>query len=69
MTRKDFETIAHVLNANVATLELVQDFADALAETNVNFDRTRFIEASTVRLVDQAFWNANRIDRIRKGVK
>lgn len=69
MTNQDFEAIAHTLNMNLAPIELVEDMANTLEETNVNFKRTQFIAASTIKLVDIAFWNANRIDRLRKGVK
>ena len=50
MTRKDFEAIAHTLNANTAPLELVLDFADMLEESNPRFDRARFVEAATKKL-------------------
>lgn len=57
MTRKDFELIAKVLresksinaaawSASVRAV-LAVEFADALAETNPAFDRSRFIEAAT----------------------
>jgi hypothetical protein len=52
MSKKDFEAIAHVLNANVANLAIVLDFADMLEESNPRFDRARFIDASTVKLLD-----------------
>lgn len=48
MTRKDFESIAHCLNANHAPLALVFDFADMLEEDNPRFDRARFVKASTL---------------------
>lgn len=50
MTKRDFEAIAHTLNANVAPLALVSDFADMCEETNPRFDRQRFIIASTANL-------------------
>lgn len=50
MTRKDFEAIAHTLDANEAPLSLVSDFADMCAETNANFDRRRFVFAATDNL-------------------
>jgi hypothetical protein len=50
MTRRDFEAIAHVLDANVSPLSLVSDFADLLEEENPRFDRKRFVQASTNRL-------------------
>jgi hypothetical protein len=34
MTRKDFEAIAHILDANVADIGIVLDFTDLLEETN-----------------------------------
>lgn len=48
MTRKHFIAIAKVLNDNRASLDLVEDMARELAKTNPNFDRGRFISASTV---------------------
>lgn len=50
MTKKDFEAIAHTLNANVTPLTLVSDFADMCEESNPNFNRQRFIVASTLNL-------------------
>lgn len=47
MTRKHFEAIAHVLNANMAPHELVEDFADMLEQENPRFDRYRFVDASS----------------------
>lgn len=47
MTKKDFEAIAHTLDANHAPLTLVQDFADMLKEDNPRFDRDTFIRAAT----------------------
>jgi hypothetical protein len=49
MTRKDFQLIADVI-ANVEFRDgglstLVDDFANALAQTNAAFDRKRFIAA------------------------
>jgi hypothetical protein len=52
MTRKDFEAIAHILDANVADIGIVLDFTDLLEETNPRFDRARFIDASTIKLRD-----------------
>jgi len=53
MTKKDFIAIAHTLDANLAPLSLVQDFADMLAETNPRFDKRLFVAASTIRLEKQ----------------
>jgi hypothetical protein len=52
MTHKHFEAIAETLNANVAPLALVLDFADMCEETNPLFDRARFITAATINLLD-----------------
>lgn len=51
MSKKDFEAIAHILNVNMAPLELVQDFADQFAEDNPRFNRALFIRVATVRLM------------------
>lgn len=61
MTKKDFIAIAKVLDANVAPLELVQDFADMLVETNERFDRTLFIRASTLRLLDMTYHTSSTV--------
>lgn len=50
MTRKDFEAIAEVLDANRAPLETVLDMADMLGEQNPRFNRGLFIQASTHKL-------------------
>lgn len=50
MTRKHFEAIAHVLDANIVDLAIVSDFADMLEESNPRFDRLTFVQASTVNL-------------------
>jgi hypothetical protein len=53
MTRQDFELIARVLRDRSLHLQeskryvLAQRFADAFAEINPRFDRTKFIEAAT----------------------
>ena len=52
MTKKDYEAIAEILDANVADLGIVFDFADMLEEDNPRFDRKRFIDASTVQMLD-----------------
>jgi hypothetical protein len=52
MTKQHFEAIAHVLDANVTPLPIVLDFADMLEEQNERFDRARFIDASTIKLLD-----------------
>lgn len=46
-TKSNFVAVAEVLNANVAPLPLVQDFADMFAEENPRFNRALFIAAST----------------------
>lgn len=46
--------IAHVLNANLAPLALVLDFADELAEKNSAFDRQGFVRASTQSLYNDS---------------
>ena len=54
MTHKDFELIAQTIRSsmsykNEGTRRCVAfDFADALAETNPNFDRERFLKACGV---------------------
>jgi hypothetical protein len=63
MTRKDFEAIAHILDANIAEEGLVLDFADMLAEQNPRFDRARFIEASTNVYRLNAASASRRLDR------
>jgi len=50
MNRKRFIALAATLNANHATLALVQDMADMCEEFNPLFDRAVFIDASTVNL-------------------
>jgi len=45
MTRKHFQLIADVLRDSGAAADLVFAMADALATTNPNFDRDRFLEA------------------------
>ncbi len=47
MTKKDFEAIANILDANMADEGIVLDFADMLADQNPRFDRAQFIMAST----------------------
>lgn len=49
MTRKHFEAIAEILDANVAPLATVSDFADYLERENERFDRQRFVTAATVK--------------------
>ena len=52
MTRKDFQLIADVIKAASEFLtvqqqeELAADFADQLAHTNLQFNRTKFIRAA-----------------------
>jgi hypothetical protein len=50
MTKRDFIAIAAVLNANVAPLSLVSDFADMCEDTNERFDRQKFVVAATQNL-------------------
>lgn len=67
MTRKHFEAIAKVLNANMASHELVEDFADMLEQENPRFDRDRFVDASSKlreEYMEQvAKWSAERKER------
>ena len=65
MTRKDFEAIAHILDANVADEGIVLDFADMLAEQNPRFDRARFIDASTNVYRLNAASTIRRLDRAK----
>ena len=65
MTRKHFEAIAHVLDANHADHALVEDFADMCAESNPLFDRERFIKAATNQLVRDMESNWTRLTRAR----
>lgn len=53
MSKRDFIAIAHILNANIAPLSLVSDFADMCEETNECFDRQKFVIASTQNLRTQ----------------
>lgn len=52
MTRKDYQKIVEILDANVVEVGVVLDFADMLEEDNPRFDRARFIDASTIKLRD-----------------
>lgn len=61
MTKKDFIAIADVLDANLASLEMVEDMADVLEETNPRFDRKRFIAASTLSLIERTEVLAERL--------
>jgi hypothetical protein len=52
MTRKDFELIARVVREHIRSADdasegncIALSFADALAGTNPNFDRARFLKA------------------------
>ena len=63
MTRKDFEAIAAVLDANMASEGIVLDMADMLKEQNERFDRARFIEASTNLYRLNTAAAATRLDR------
>jgi hypothetical protein len=51
MTRKDFEAIAHVLDANHADIGIVLDFAMMLEEQNPRFDTGLFVKAATHHLL------------------
>ena len=46
-TRKHFNAVASILDANVANESLVNDFADMFADDNRLFDRDKFTEAAT----------------------
>lgn len=54
MTRKDFQLIADVIRNLDEVIEpegmriLAEEMADALATTNANFDRARFVKACGV---------------------
>jgi hypothetical protein len=63
MTRKDFEAIADLLDANIADEAIVLDFADMLAEQNPRFDRVRFITRATNLYRLNAASAAKRLDR------
>lgn len=67
MTRKNFEAIAHTLDANEAPLYLVLDFADMLEEQNERFDRARFVAASTGQLTDRLSHDTRMLDNAKKG--
>lgn len=66
MTRKDFEAIARILDANTADYCIVADFADFLSEENPRFDRERFVEASTQELRKTLSHTARMLDLIAK---
>lgn len=67
MSKRDFEAIAHTLNANMAPLELVLDFADMLEETNPRFDRSLFVQAATMTIRVQMQRNTKALDFELKG--
>lgn len=67
MTRKDFIAIAKVLDANMAPLCLVSDFADMCEETNELFDRQKFVVASTQNLRAQQEHEARMLTNATKG--
>jgi hypothetical protein len=67
MSKRDFIAIAHVLNANMAPLELVSDFADMLEEDNDLFDRQKFVVASTLNLRAQQEHEARMLARETEG--
>ncbi len=54
MTKRGYIAIAHVLNVNHASLEIVQDMADMLGEDNPRFDRTRFMDAACIEIAMDA---------------
>lgn len=60
MTRRDFESIAAVLDANHAPYPIVCDMADMLEEDNPRFDRSRFIDAASNNIRE----DAKRLDRM-----
>ena len=66
MTRKHFEAIAAVLNANHADISIVGDFADMCEEFNENFDRSRFVKASTLWFDDYLASQARLLNRMRE---
>lgn len=63
MTRKDFEAIAEVLNANHASFAIVSDMADMLEETNPRFDRGLFFKAATSEIREDAARLVRMLDR------
>ena len=65
MTKKHFEAIANTLNANRASMELVLDMADTLAETNPRFDRDLFIKAASHNIAEDAEYLLRRVDHPR----
>jgi hypothetical protein len=46
-TRKHYEAIAHLLDANMASEAIVLDFCDMFSEDNPNFRADLFIPAAT----------------------
>jgi hypothetical protein len=66
MTRKDFEAIAHVLDANHAPLALVMDFSDMLEESNPRFDRPRFVAAATKELSEDLARTERMLERVKR---
>ena len=61
-TKRDFIAVAEILNANTASLAMVQDFADMFAEQNPRFNRPLFINAATgelrrLRATEDYLWN------------
>lgn len=66
MTKKHFEAIAHTLDANMAPLHLVSDFADMCEEFSTTFDRQTFIVAATGNLRKQQEHDARLLDNATK---
>lgn len=46
MSKKQYVAIAAALNESLATIDIVNAIADALAGSNPAFDRNRFIKAA-----------------------
>lgn len=63
MTRKDYEAIAVVLDANHADFGIVADMADLLEEDNSCFDRARFIDAASINIREDASRLTRMLDR------
>lgn len=50
MSRKHFIAIAKALNESTSVAQVAKKIADALAQTNPAFNRTKFLEACGVSL-------------------
>lgn len=66
-TKQHFVKVATLLDANHASLEIVQDFADLFGEDNERFDRVRFVEASTLNIRKDALAQQRRLLRELQG--